>query len=159
MRREGGGGAHAGRAVRPGRTPPARAVLRGAGGVTDAWPGRPFPLGAEWDGEGTNFSLFSDDADRVQLCLFETDGNETQIEMTERTALTWHCYLPDVGPGQRYGYRVHGPYRPQEGLRFNPAKLLIAPYAKAIEGTVPWGEEARGLPYLPPGDEDAGLEP
>jgi len=127
--------------------------------VTEVWPGRPFPLGAEWDGEGTNFSLFSEDAERVQLCLFDEDGDETQIEVTERSALNWHCYLPGVGPGQRYGYRVHGPYRPEEGLRFNDVKLLIDPYAKAIEGTVRYGEEASVLPYVPTGEEDADLEP
>jgi isoamylase len=126
--------------------------------VTEVWPGNPFPLGAEWDGNGTNFSLFSEDAERVTLCLFDEAGNETQVEMTEQSALNWHSYLPGVGPGQRYGYRVHGPYRPEEGLRFNDWKLLIDPYAKAIEGTVRYGEESSVLPYVPTGDEDADLE-
>ncbi len=83
--------------------------------VTEVWPGRPFPLGAEWDGSGTNFSLFSEHAERVELCLFDDHDNETRVELTERTALNWHCYLPGVGPGQRYGYRVHGPVRAGRG--------------------------------------------
>ncbi|PZS15103.1 MAG: glycogen debranching enzyme, partial [Solirubrobacterales bacterium] len=126
--------------------------------MTEVWPGRPFPLGAEWDGAGTNFSLFSEHAQRVQLCLFDADGDEAAIELTERTALNWHCYLPGVGPGQRYGYRVHGPYAPSEGHRFNPAKLLIDPYAKAIEGVVDWEHDANVLPYVPDGSADADLE-
>ena len=110
----------------------------------DAWSsredlaGRPFPLGPEWDGEGTNFSLFSEHAERVELCLFDSDGVETRHELTERTAFNWHGYLPGVGPGQRYGYRVHGRWAPDQGHRFNPAKLLIDPYAKSIEGPVLW---------------------
>jgi isoamylase len=120
------------------------------------WPGRPFPLGATWDGSGTNFSIFSEHADCVELCLFDDDDNETRIEMTGRRALNWHCYLPDVGPGQRYGYRVHGRYSPQEGHRFNPAKLLIDPYAKAIDGVVDWAHDANVLPYVP--DPEAGEE-
>ncbi len=123
------------------------------------WPGRPFPLGATWDGGGTNFSLFSEHAERVELCLFDSDDEETQIEVTQRRQQQWHCYLPDVGPGQRYGYRVHGPYEPQEGHRFNPAKLLIDPYAKAIDGVVDWAHDANVLPYVPTGEDDADLEP
>ena len=73
-----------------------------------------------WDGDGTNFSLFSENAERVELCLFDDDDRETSVELTERTAFNWHCYLPGVGPGQRYGYRVHGPYEPEAGQRFNP---------------------------------------
>ncbi|HKO26403.1 MAG TPA: hypothetical protein VJU80_03020, partial [Solirubrobacteraceae bacterium] len=125
----------------------------------DAWPGRPFPLGATWDGGGTNFSLFSEDAEGVELCLFDEQGNESRVEMVERRALNWHCYLPDVGPGQRYGYRVHGAYEPLNGLRFNSAKLLIDPYAKAIDGVVDWQHDANVLPYVPTGEEDADLEP
>ena len=88
----------------------------------EAWPGSPFPLGATWDGEGTNFSLFSENAERVELCLFDGEGGrENRVELTERTAFNWHCYLPGVGPGQRYGYRVYGPYDPETGRRFNPA--------------------------------------
>jgi isoamylase len=127
--------------------------------MTDVWPGRPFPLGAIWDGEGTNFSLFSEHADGVELCLFDEDGEETRIPVTGRRALNWHCYLPGVGPGQRYGYRVYGPYDPDEGHRFNPAKLLIDPYAKAIQGTVDWEHDANILPYVPSTDEDADFEP
>jgi glycogen operon protein len=104
-----------------------------------------------------NFSLFSENAERVELCLFDDDDNETRIEVTERTAFNWHCYLPGLGPGRRYGYRVHGPYRPAEGLRFNPAKLLIDPYAKSIEGPVRW-KQGNLLPYVPNGADDADLE-
>jgi isoamylase len=124
----------------------------------DVWPGRPFPLGATWDGGGTNFSLFSEYAEAVELCLFEADGRETRIELTDRRALNWHCYLPSIGPGQRYGYRVHGPYEPLRGLRFNPAKLLLDPYAKAIDGVVDWAHDANVLPYVPTGADDADLE-
>jgi len=123
----------------------------------DVWPGRPFPLGPTWDGSGTNFSLFSEHAERVELCLFDDTDGETRIEVRERTAFNWHCYLPDVGPGQRYGYRVHGPYDPARGHRFNPAKLLIDPYAKSIERDVRW-ELGNVLPYVPTGAEDADLE-
>ncbi|MGI8571424.1 MAG: glycogen debranching protein GlgX [Solirubrobacteraceae bacterium] len=126
--------------------------------MTDIWPGRPFPLGAIWDGGGTNFSLFAEHAESVELCLFDDDGQETRIPVTGHRALNWHCYLPGVGPGQRYGYRVHGPYTPLEGHRFNPGKLLIDPYAKAIEGVVDWAHDANVLPYVPTGDEDADLE-
>ena len=108
--------------------------------MRDVWPGRPFPLGATWDGGGTNFSIFSEHAESVDLCLFDEDGEERRIQMTKRTALNWHCYVPGVSPGQRYGYRVHGPYSPHEGHRFNASKLLIDPYAKAIEGVVDWSD-------------------
>src|ERR671931_1205607 len=114
------------------------------------WPGRPFPLGATWDGQGTNFSLFSEHAERVELCLFEDDGREKRYELTERTAFNWHGYLAGVEPGQRYGYRVHGPWAPTRGHRFNPAKLLIDPYAKAIEGPIEFGATST-LPYVPGG--------
>ncbi len=120
------------------------------------WPGRPFPLGANWDGEGTNFSLFSENAEHVELCLFDGDDNETRVPLGGPAAFNWHCYLPDVGPGQRYAYRVHGPWAPERGHRFNPHKLLIDPYAKSIEGPVRW-EAGSTLPYVPGGD-DAGLE-
>ena len=116
------------------------------------WPGDPFPLGPSWDGEGTNFSLFSEHAERVELCLFSDGGAEERIEVREVTAFNWHCYLPGVGPGQRYGYRVHGPYDPAAGKRFNASKLLIDPYAKAIEGAVRW-DAANVLPYRPGGDD------
>jgi isoamylase len=125
----------------------------------EQWPGAPFPLGAQWDGEGTNFSLFSEHAERVELCLFDDEDRETRVELRERTAMNWHVYLPGVGPGQRYGYRVHGPYAPREGHRFNPCKLLIDPYAKAIEGGVR-RDAASTLPYVPVPDanDDADLE-
>jgi len=117
------------------------------------WPGRPFPLGPTWDGSGTNFSLFSENASHVELCLFDGGDAEERIEVTQQTAHNWHVYLPGVGPGQRYGYRVHGPWQPAAGHRFNPAKLLIDPYAKAVEGPIAF-DRARVLAYLP-GDEDA----
>jgi isoamylase len=126
--------------------------------VREIWPGDPFPLGATWDGGGTNFSLFSENATRVELCLFDEQGAEERVELTEVTAFNWHCYLPLVGPGQRYGYRVHGRYVPAEGHRFNSAKLLLDPYAKSIEGPIRF-DAANVLPYVPTGREDADLEP
>jgi isoamylase len=124
--------------------------------VRQVWPGAPFPLGATWDGAGTNFSLFSEHAERVELCLFDESGAEERVPLDERNAFNWHGYLPEVGPGQRYAYRVHGHYRPQEGHRFNAAKLLIDPYAKAIEGTVDWSA-GHVFPYVIDGSEDADL--
>ncbi|ROS78960.1 glycogen debranching protein GlgX [Cellulomonas sp. PhB143] len=100
------------------------------------WPGRPYPLGATFDGSGTNFALFSEVADLVELCLIDDDGTETRIAIEEVDAHVWHAYLPSVAPGQRYGYRVHGPYDPEHGQRCNPSKLLLDPYAKAIDGMV-----------------------
>lgn len=107
------------------------------------WPGSPYPLGATWDGSGVNFALFSEHAAGVELCLFDgSDGSEqiACIPMMEQTDLVWHGYLPNVRPGQRYGFRVHGPYEPAAGHRFNPAKLLLDPYAKAIDGTIRWND-------------------
>jgi len=104
------------------------------------WPGSPYPLGATYDGGGTNFAIFSEVAERVELCLFDGDGVETRIDLPEREALVWHGYLPRVLPGQRYGYRMHGPYEPTAGLRCNPSKLLLDPYAKAIDGRIQWNE-------------------
>ena len=104
------------------------------------WPGRPFPMGATCDGFGVNFSVFSEVAERVELCLFDGDGRETRVDLPETTALCWHGYLPDVRPGQRYGFRVHGPWDPDNGLWCNPNKLLIDPYAKAVEGLWEWNE-------------------
>ncbi|MDQ6691561.1 MAG: glycogen debranching enzyme, partial [Candidatus Dormibacteraeota bacterium] len=110
-----------------------------------AWPGRHTPLGATWDGEGTNFSIFSDRAEWVELVLFDDGGQATaSYELAEHTDLCWHGYVHGVGPGQRYGYRVHGPYQPEKGVRCNPSKLLLDPYAKAIEGNVKWGPEVFG---------------
>jgi isoamylase len=108
------------------------------------WPGRPYPLGATWDGIGVNFALFAEHANAVDLCLFREDGDAEEaakIRLTERTDQVWHCYLPDARPGQFYGYRVHGPYAPEQGQRFNPAKLLIDPYAKAITGAIKWSND------------------
>ncbi len=104
------------------------------------WPGTAYPLGANYDGSGTNFSIFSEIAERVELCLFDAAGNETRIDLPEMTGFCWHGYLPEVEPGQRYGYRVHAPWEPENGHRGNPEKLLLDPYAKAIEGQVQWDE-------------------
>jgi isoamylase len=98
------------------------------------WPGRPTPLGASWDGEGTNVALFSSGAEKVEVCLFDDAGRETRIPLEDSTHHVWHGYLPQVGPGQRYGFRVAGPFDPSQGLRYNPAKLLVDPYARAIDG-------------------------
>ena len=119
-------------------------------------PGRPYPLGATWDGNGTNFALYSENATRVELCLFDNrlKRERERIEVRENTAFVWHCYVPGVNPGQQYGYRVHGPFEPARGLRFNPAKLLIDPYAKAVTGTIDWTKPI--LPYKP-GGENADL--
>jgi isoamylase len=108
-------------------------------------PGTPYPLGATYDGAGTNFSIFSEMAERVELCLFDEQGHETRIDLPEVTALCWHGYLPNVVPGQRYGFRVHGPWNPDAGQRCNPSKLLLDPYAKAVEGEVQWNEAV--FPY------------
>src|SRR5487761_1555391 len=116
--------------------------------MTDAieiWPGRPYPLGAAYDGGGTNFSLFSGVAEKVELCLFDEEGSEERVVLEEIDASCWHGYLPSVAPGQRYGYRVHGPWAPEEGQRCNPAKLLLDPYDKAIEGQVDWDQAC--FPY------------
>lgn len=105
------------------------------------WPGKVYPLGATWDGKGTNFALYSENATGVELCLFDRDRKETRLELTEVSNFVWHGYIPGVGPGQRYGFRVHGPYAPEEGHRFNPNKLLIDPYAKALDSEVGNGPE------------------
>ncbi|MBX6382300.1 MAG: glycogen debranching protein GlgX [Microbispora sp.] len=108
--------------------------------MREVWPGEPYPLGATWDGVGTNFSVFSEVAERVELCLYDDKGEETRVDLPEVDGFVWHGYVPGIMPGQRYGYRVHGPYRPDHGHRCNPAKLLLDPYAKAIEGSVRWNE-------------------
>ncbi len=108
--------------------------------VSEIWPGRAYPLGATYDGAGTNFSLFSEIADRVELCLFERSGDEVRHELVEVDGHCWHAYLPGVGPGQHYGFRVHGPWDPAAGHRCNPAKLLMDPYARAVTGAVDWDE-------------------
>jgi glycogen operon protein len=113
---------------------------------TSVWPGRPYPLGATWDGEGVNFALFSEHAERVELCLFDHEARqlETRVPMRERTHQVWHCYLPEARPGLRYGYRVHGPYAPEQGHRFNANKLLLDPYAKSIRGELKWSNQHFG---------------
>ena len=108
--------------------------MTGADDAARPWPGRPTPLGATWDGEGTNFAVYSSAAETVELCLFDEQGRETRIPLEESTFHVWHGYLPQVGPGSRYGFRVDGPYEPARGLRCNPSKLLLDPYAKAVEG-------------------------
>lgn len=121
--------------------------------MTEVWPGNPYPLGASYDGTGTNFALFSEAADRVELCLFDENENETRIELTAIDGYVWHCFLPEVQPGQRYGYRVHGPWDPANGHRCNPAKLLLDPYAKAVDGFVrEWGQPLFSYNF---GDEDS----
>ncbi|HRE00145.1 MAG TPA: hypothetical protein PLV68_02530, partial [Ilumatobacteraceae bacterium] len=104
------------------------------------WPGNPLPLGATFDGVGTNIAVFSEIADAIELCVFDSDGNETRIELPERSGSVWHGYFPDLDAGTEYGFRVHGPWDPANGHRCNPAKLLIDPYARAIEGTPDWGQ-------------------
>jgi len=115
-----------------------------------AWPGTAYPLGATFDGIGTNFALFSEVAERVELCLFDARRRERRFEITEVDGHIWHCYLPQVKPGQRYGYRVHGPYAPEQGLRCNPSKLLLDPYAKATERQPDWHPSLFGYHF---GDE------
>ncbi|MDX1663968.1 MAG: glycogen debranching protein GlgX [Candidatus Promineifilaceae bacterium] len=123
----------------------------------ETWPGDPYPLGASWDGQGVNFALFSRGASAVELCLFDEAGSErARLKLPERNNEIWHGYLPGLSPGQRYGYRVHGPYEPEHGLRFNPNKLLLDPYAKAINGNLQWhdalfgyliGDDAKDLSF------------
>jgi isoamylase len=116
------------------------------GALTAVWPGQPYPLGASWDGEGVNFALFSEHAERVELCLFDRRGRRetARIPMQWQTDQVWHCYLPEARPGQLYGYRVHGRYDPDAGHRFNPGKLLLDPYARDIVGQVRWNDALFG---------------
>ncbi|QGH68305.1 glycogen debranching protein GlgX [Pseudactinotalea sp. HY158] len=118
----------------------------------EIWPGRAYPLGATYDGSGTNFALFTEAAEKVELCLFDADGNEERIELPEVDGFVWHAFLPGVAPGQHYGYRVHGPYDPERGQRCNPNKLVLDPYAKAIDGTITWDESLFSYHF---GDEDS----
>ncbi|MFF4368138.1 glycogen debranching protein GlgX [Streptomyces sp. NPDC001594] len=111
------------------------------------WPGQAYPLGATYDGAGTNFAVYSEAARRVELCLLHDDGSETAVELRETDAFVRHAYLPGVMPGQRYGFRVHGPYEPERGLRCNAAKLLLDPYARAVSGRIAWGEEVYGYHF------------
>src|SRR5215213_4242081 len=110
-------------------------------------PGAPQRQGAHFDGRGTNFALYSEAATGVEVCLLDADGNETRVPLEERTAFVWHGFLPRVQPGQRYGFRVHGPYDPEHGLRCNPNKLLLDPYAKAVEGRVDWNPAVFGYDF------------
>ncbi|MFN2526480.1 MAG: glycogen debranching protein GlgX [Actinomycetota bacterium] len=112
----------------------------------ESWPGRPFPLGATWEGEGTNFALYSENARSVDLCLFDDAGSETRLPLSEVTAFVWHAFVPGISPGQRYGYRVAGDYEPASGLRFHAGKLLVDPYARAIEGDVQWNDAVFAYP-------------
>jgi isoamylase len=121
-------------------------------------PGRSYPLGATWDGEGVNFALFSENAERAELCLFESPegrSETTRIKMPEHTDRVWHVYLPDMSPGQLYGYRVHGPYEPIKGHRFNPSKLLMDPYAKAIAGNIQWNDSLFGYDVSHPEKDES----
>jgi len=131
------------------QNPPASAVV-----VAE---GRPFPRGATFDGSGTNFALFSANATRVELCLFDADGNETRVDLPEYTDEVWHGYFPDVKPGQLYGYRVHGPYEPTQGHRFNANKLLIDPYARELSGDLVWCDELYGYTVGHP-DKDLSFD-
>ena len=119
--------------------------------MVEVWPGSSYPLGATYDGSGTNFSLFSEAAEQVELCLFDDNGKETRIPLTEYDGFVWHGYLPAVGPGQQYGYRVHGPYAFERGLRCNPNKLLTDPYAKALDGNLTWHESLFSYHFADPG--------
>lgn len=123
------------------------------------YPGSPYPLGATWDGEGVNFALYADNATSVELCFFSTREDEVEtykIKLIERTHHVWHAYFPSIRPGQLYGYRVHGNYDPQNGHRFNPSKLLIDPYAKAVAGTIDWNDALFGYEIGNP-EEDLSL--
>jgi glycogen operon protein len=120
--------------------------------MSRVWPGSAYPLGATYDGSGTNFALFSEVAERVELCLFDEAGVETRYNLPEVDAFVWHGYLPNVSAGQRYGYRVHGPYEPAAGHRCNPSKLLLDPYAKAVEGEIDWAQACFSYTW---GDEDS----
>jgi isoamylase len=122
--------------------------------VTQLWPGRNFPLGANFDGYGTNFAVFSEIAERIDLSIFHARGREERITLPEVTGSVWHGYAPDVGPGTRYGFRVHGPYRPAAGLRSNHHKLLLDPYAKAVVGDLTWDEAVFGYRF---GDPDGAM--
>ncbi|MFI7383900.1 glycogen debranching protein GlgX [Streptomyces sp. NPDC049813] len=118
------------------------------------WPGQAYPLGATYDGAGTNFAVFSEAAYRIELCLLHDDGSETAVELRESDAFVRHAYLPGIMPGQRYGYRAHGPYEPARGLRCNSAKLLLDPYARAISGRIDWNEAVYGYPFGSPDERN-----
>ena len=119
----------------------------------EIWPGHSHPLGATWDGSGTNFAVFAQHATRVDVCIYDADGHESAAPLPEQDAFVRHGYAPGVGPGTRYGFRVHGPFEPERGHRFNPSKLLLDPYAKAIDGDVDWGPEVFGYRIGDPGED------
>ncbi len=119
-------------------------------GPLTMWPGQPYPLGANYDGMGVNFAVFSEVADGVELCLFDDDGNETRLGLPESTGFVWHGYVPGLAAGQRYGFRVHGPWAPDDGKRCLPSKLLLDPYARAVEGAVNWDEALFSYHFLDP---------
>ncbi|MDQ4501914.1 glycogen debranching protein GlgX [Sinomonas sp. ASV322] len=124
----------------------------------EIWPGTSYPLGATFDGTGTNFAIFSEAAANVELCLFDAERRETRAPMTEVDGFVWHCYLPDIQPGQLYGYRVHGSYDPEQGQRCNPSKLLLDPYAKAVHGQLDWAQPLFSYTFGDPmsrNDEDS----
>src|SRR3954469_14196881 len=124
------------------------------------WPGRPYPLGATWDGAGVNFALFSEHATKVELCLFDSadDTKEThRIALADQTDQVWHAYLPGIQPEQLYGYRVSGPYEPQNGHRFNPNKIVLDPYAKAVARGINWSDEMFGYRVGDP-EEDLSFD-
>jgi len=136
-------------------------TIPASAGSVQSWPGSPYPLGATFDGSGTNFALFSEVAERVELCLLDGRGGETRVELTEVDAFVWHAYLPGIQPGQRYGYRVHGPWDPDSGLRCNPSKLLLDPYAKATTGEIRWGQSLFAYPLGDPdgrNDDDSAAD-
>ncbi|WP_369130043.1 glycogen debranching protein GlgX [Modestobacter roseus] len=115
--------------------------------TTQVWPGSDYPLGATYDGTGTNFAIYSEVAEKVELCLFDDQGTEERVRLPERDAFVWHAFLPGIQPGQRYGFRVYGPNDPAQGLRCNPNKLLLDPYAKAIDGQIDWDESVFGYHF------------
>ena len=122
-------------------------ILKRSRSRVRVWPGRPYPLGATWEGNGVNFAIFSANATRVELCLFDSSDSQKEsycVPLREQTDLVWHCFLPDIRPGQLYGYRVHGPYDPERGHRFNANKVLLDPYAKAIGRGITWSDSMFG---------------
>src|SRR2546423_14603379 len=148
----------AGRTISP--PPPAFPYPR-RGPRMRVWPGRSYPLGATWDGAGVNFALFSEHATKVELCLFEgpeAAAGTYRIVLPEHTDQVWHAYLPDVEPGQLYGYRVHGPYEPAKGHRFNPHKIVLDPYAKAIGRDLRWDDALFGY-TIRHADADLSFDP
>jgi isoamylase len=124
------------------------------GSTMQVWPGRAYPLGAVYDGAGTNFALYSEVADRVEVCLLDGKGGEERADLREVDAFVWHAFLPRIGPEQRYGFRVHGPYDPSRGLRCNPNKLVLDPYARAIEGEVTWDPAVFGYKFGHPDERN-----